>query len=386
MSNLWITPSELGDYANTEFSYQAAKSASQLLWALSGRKYSGVNTVVERYVCASQRYRYGASASNYTAELIDGNVYNIPYQEFENFTDMTSDGLSPQSRLRLRGRPVIEIHEVRNRAGELIDKNNYYLVDNSTIQATQGVPWTPCDVEVTYTYGSQAPTLGRMAARHMAIEFCKLWTGDDCDLPARVTSVTRQGISYTVLDNQDFIDDLRTGIYTVDLFLKSVNPDKARARARVFTPDMPRARMHSPKPLKLAESALDILVVKNGSGYAQVTLESINAEFLTDGTGWLPYLTIRNYSESLSEDLPLSSVVFVESDTEVKLSVTYDQAYSIIGKVDPGTYDLYATRPHPLFPGETEVAYISSGNLRVTMASSLVDAFILEPGTPLSPP
>jgi len=48
MSNLWITPEELGDYGNYEFSYEAAKAASNLLWAMSGRKYSGVATVTER--------------------------------------------------------------------------------------------------------------------------------------------------------------------------------------------------------------------------------------------------------------------------------------------------------------------------------------------------
>jgi hypothetical protein len=383
MSNLWITPSELGEYANSEFSYQACKSASQLLWAMSGRKYSGINTVTERYICTTRRYRYGASTRNYTAELLNGNVYNIPYQDFNNYVDVTSDGLTPQSRLRLRGRPVIEIHAIRNRAGDVIDPNSYYLVDHSTIQAVQGVPWAPCDIEVTYTYGAQAPELGRQAAKYMAIQFIKLWAGEDCELPARVTSVSRQGVSYTVLDSQDFIQELRTGVYTVDLFLKSVNPDGARAKARVFNPDIPRARSYTAKQLKLAESVLDIAINKNTSGSATVTLESINAEFLTDDSGWLPFLTIRNYSEQKSKELSISSVVFLESDTKIKMSVTYEEALPILGKVDPGTYDLYATRPHPLNAGQTETAYICSGNLRVQLASSIVDAYTLEPGNPL---
>lgn len=383
MSNLWITPSELGQYANSEFSYQACKSASQLLWAMSGRKYSGINTVTERYICTTRRYRYGASARNFTAELLNGNVYNVPYQDFNNYVDVTSDGLTPQSRLRLRGRPVIEVHEIRNRAGELITPDNYYLVDHSTIQAVQGVPWAPCDIEVTYTYGAQAPALGREAARYMAIQFIKLWSGDDCELPARVTSVSRQGVSYTVLDSQDFIQELRTGVYTVDLFLKSVNPDGARAKARVFTPDVPRARAYTPKAPKLGRSALDIAIIQHTTGSMTIALDKINAEFLVDEPGWLPSVTVRNYAESRSVDLSLSAIQFLESDTKIKVTVSYADAFPILGKVDPGTYDIYATRPHPLFPGETETVYICSGNLKVQLATSLVDAITLEPGTPL---
>jgi len=38
-------------------------------------------------------------------------------------------------------------------------------------------------------------------------------------------------------------------MYVVDLFLKSVNPDKARAKARVFSVDVPRGRRYTPKAL-----------------------------------------------------------------------------------------------------------------------------------------
>jgi hypothetical protein len=57
---------------------------------------------------------------------------------------------------------------------------------------------------------------------------------------------------------------MRTGIYMVDLFLKSTNPDKARAKARVFSPDVPRGRRYTPKPLRLGTSELDIEVKTTG--------------------------------------------------------------------------------------------------------------------------
>ena len=219
MSNLWITPEELGDYAESEYAYEAAKAASNLLWALSGRKYSGTVTVTERYVCVNRLYRYGASLRNSSPQLLNGEVYNIPTNDFDYMYDTTSDGSSASRRVKLRGRPVQTIHTVRNIAGEIVDPSSYYLVDHSTLQATAGQAWVPCDIEVTYSYGIDPPTLGRMAARTLALEFAKLWNGDDdCILPQRVTSISRQGVSYTLLDNQDFIDDIHTGLYAVDIF------------------------------------------------------------------------------------------------------------------------------------------------------------------------
>lgn len=379
MTNLWVTPEELGSYADSEFAYEAAKAASNLLWALSGRKYSGITTVTERYVCASRRYRYGASIRNSKAELINGEVYNIPSSDIDFYYDITSDGTAQSARLRLRGRPVTKVHSIRNRLGKLINPSQYYLVDHSTIQATAGVPWTPCDVEVTYTYGIEPPTLGKMAARTLAIEFAKLWSGDDdCMLPQRVTSVSRQGVSYTILDSQDFIDDMRTGIYAVDLFLKSVNPDKARAKARVFTPDLPRARRYSPKEFKYSETDLDIVIVgaygDDVVGSTTVTIASIDAEFLTEELGWTAYATIYNYSGTKSLDLDPSAVQIIDSGTNLKVTVEYEQARGVLGLVDPGTWDLYASRTNG---EEIELVSIASGNLSIKLSSSAVSAYTL---------
>lgn len=454
MSNLWITPEELGDYAESEFAYEAAKAASNLLWALSGRKYSGVTTVTERYVCATLAYRYGSSSRNTRADLVLGEVYNMPYSDMDSYTAVTTDGMSPQSRLRLRGRPITKIHAMRNRAGVIINPNSYYLVDHSTIQSVAGSRWSPCDSEITYTYGIEPPTMGKMAARALAMEFCKLWNGDDdCILPQRVTSISRQGVSYTILDSQDFIDDMRTGLYSIDLFLKSVNPDKARNKARVFSPDVPRGRRYTPKSLKLGASDLDMSVsAATSTGEVQVSLDAINAGFLSDNLGWTPYLILRNYAETASatlmdsvsmtdptptavsvttksltantvllttstphkiivgsainvvgvgvpfngnyivEQVPTattltyaktnaniastaaSGTVAAPTDDVLTLTVTYDQALAVIGKIDPGSYDLYADRANGT---ETETVYISSGNLSIAMASTSINAYTL---------
>jgi hypothetical protein len=452
MSNLWVTPEELGDFAETEFAYEAAKSASNLLWALSGRKYSGTTTVTERYVCAGRTYRYGPAIDNNKAILVDGDVYNFFSDDLDFYEDMTSDGMTSTSRIRLRGRPVTKIHTIRDRVGNIISPDKYYLVDHSTIQAVVGVPWSACNVEVTYSYGVEPPTMGKMAARTLAIEFAKLFNGDDtCALPQRVTSISRQGVSYTLLDSQDFIDEMRTGLYAVDLFLKSVNPDKANAKARVFSTDVPRARRSAPKSMKLGASALDIVVPAGGTGTTNVSLDSINGLFLLSG-GWSPEVIIRNYGETASKTLtgaavtsdPTTSARTVTNkslssnvatittstdhgfyvDTEVviagvdatfngtytitqvptpttfryaktasnvssvaasgtatsttddriTISVTYADALEVLKMIDPGTYELYGTRT---VGGTTETSLICTGNLKIGLASSVINAYTI---------
>jgi hypothetical protein len=146
---------------------------------------------------------------------------------------------------------------------------------------------------------------------------------------------------------------------------------------------MSAARAYTPKAVKLGKSLLDIAIAQHTYGSTTLALDKINAEFLVNEPGWLPSVTVRNYADTRSKELDLSAIQFVDSDTKIKVVINYSDAFSILGKVDPGTYDLYASRPHPLFAGEIETAYICSGNLRIALATSIVDAITLEPGTPL---
>jgi hypothetical protein len=364
MSALWIQPEELGDYANTEFALEAAQTASYLLWAMSGRKFSGITTVTERYTCVLRRGRIGNSVRTTDALLFNGSVYDIPKSDFDfdEYSSLTVDGISPESRIKLRGGPVTEVHSIRNRLGEVLDPSYYYLVDHSTIQISVGAPWTPCNTEITYSYGAPPPTSGKMAARTLAIELAKLWNDEDCALPQRITSVSRQGVSYTILDSQDFIDDVRTGLYAIDLFLKTANPDRARAKAKVFSVDTPRARRYTPKALVYTANATSDITVNAGktqTGSVTLGLSNINATFLTSQAGWTPALTVKSYSGMNSKDLsPASASVNVSAST-ITLSVGYTDANDVLGRVDPGSWDLYATHTN------NSVVLITSGNLKI---------------------
>jgi hypothetical protein len=220
--------------------------------------------------------------------------------------------------------------------------------------------------------------MGKMAARTLALEFAKLWAGDDdCALPQRISTVSRQGVSYTLLDNQDFIDEMRTGIYAVDLFLKSTNPDKARAKSKVFSVDVPRGRRYTPKPLKLGTSELDIVVNGSAGGTVTLPLEYMGAEFLLQNQGWVPTITIRNYSGGSSLDLDPGAVSLDAAAYDITFNIPYTQAMKTIGMVDPGTWDMYASRPSVETPGTLETVLVCSGNLEVKMAQSNINAFTI---------
>jgi len=236
MAGLWVLPSDLPNGLDTSYEALAAcEAASFILWGLSGRKFSGLQLVTERY---------GHTFPGVTMRMAQlGLLYASVSEASLAFPSFAADF---SNRLRLRGRPIRSIDSVTSVATGLeISSDRYSLENHTTVVFSFALVE---EVEITYTYGTPAPAAGRMAARTLAEQFAMLWGGqeDKCALPDRVTNVTRQGVSWVLLDNQDFIAELRTGIYSVDLFLKTVNPHKATRPAKVFSPDVPRGRRPNP--------------------------------------------------------------------------------------------------------------------------------------------
>jgi hypothetical protein len=347
-TGLWVTVADLGpEWETSDYAQEAVRSASYVMWALSGRKYTGTSTVTERYV------RFAPLIN--TRLLQEAAIVN---SRVNKSLELVEPWVSAETRIRLRGQPVTEVKTIRNVGGDIVNPDRYYVVDHSTVQFSEGALIVPADIEISYTYGAEPPVFGKMAARRVAIEFIKLWTEDsDCALPQRITSVSRQGVTYTVLDSQDFLEEMRMGIYEVDLFLKTNNPNKAQKRSKVFSPDIPRARRYTPEPLLLTPSTKDIVVSKDG-GSVTLDLTSISADFLVDEAGWVPDLVLRSKGGTKSKSLPESSVTFASGN--VTLSVPYFEAYGILTLVNTGAWDLYATK-------DETTAYIASGNVTVDM-------------------
>lgn len=156
------------------------------------------------------------------------------------------------SQIVLEPQPAVAVTQVLI-DGEILPETEYRLDPGSRLVRLNGETWPCCQdlslpsteeetYEIEFTYGQVPPVAGKRAAEILACELAKSCTpGTECRLPARVTSITRQGVSMALLDPQDFLNDGRTGLYDIDLFLRAVNPDQLVEAARVINPD----RLHS---------------------------------------------------------------------------------------------------------------------------------------------
>lgn len=225
MATLWISAADTIDPTGP-YTESAVHFASFVLWKLSGEKYTGIQTVTEVYTS-------DAVTSNTTSpSLIGGNMYNLP---------RFSEG---QRNLRLRNTPVKAVHSVSH-LGRVLAPSEYSLRNNSYLVRHNALPWVldPVnELSVTYTFGTPPPMAGKRAAIRLANELILSDKGSGaCSLPERISSVNRQGVSYTVMDPQEFISNGKVGIYEIDLFLAAVNPNKAKKRPKVFLPGATRA-------------------------------------------------------------------------------------------------------------------------------------------------
>lgn len=150
--------------------------------------------------------------------------------------------------------PLCGIVEVKV-DGVVLDPTAYRCDDWRTVVRTDGACWPLCqdmsadDTEdgtwsITVQHGVPVPPAGVAAAATLACEVLKSCTGAECRLPKRVESITRQGVTATFFDPQDFLTEGRTGLYDVDLFINAANPYRLSAPPMVWSPDVhPRWRV-----------------------------------------------------------------------------------------------------------------------------------------------
>lgn len=78
-------------------------------------------------------------------------------------------------------------------------------------------------LHIRYRVGSNLPPGAKRHVLKLANEFWKSSAGKSCALPERITNVTRQGVSWTILDPLDFLDKGLTGIGSIDLWVSRIN-------------------------------------------------------------------------------------------------------------------------------------------------------------------
>lgn len=225
----WATEADLcspcDDYAlDAPLLADAIDAASNILYRLSGGRFPGV--------CADEVRPYGQCGCGCRGRC------------------------SGLHEVNLGAFPVVAVSEVKI-DGDILPSNHYRIDDNRylvRLPVDDRNPGWPCcqrldlaDTEldtfsVSFTWGIAPPIEGVQAAAKLACELVKSCQPEllgKCQLPKRVQSISRQGISMTLLDPFDFLEKGKTGIYEIDLFLAAY-PGGARTAPGVFSPDMPR--------------------------------------------------------------------------------------------------------------------------------------------------
>lgn len=86
---------------------------------------------------------------------------------------------------------------------------------------------------VTYERGIDPPPHVARLVGLLTAEFYAACTGGKCRLPRRVQSVTRQGVSFQMADPTSILNEGKTGITEIDMWLSAVNPFRAASAPRV---------------------------------------------------------------------------------------------------------------------------------------------------------
>lgn len=256
----WITTDEIDECCNLPATSnpaelvpaleEAAAAASQLLFDLSGRQFSGLCQKTVR-PC-----RTGCTCG--WQVLSRGHIVPPASWQWGGdswYCEGTPCGCDSISTVKLSGYPVREIVQVKI-DGAIVDPSEYRLDERRFLVRLNGDLWPSCqnmgvaDTEVgsfsvTYTMGQDPPRMGRNAAAQLACEVYKSCANvGDCVLPSAARRITRQGIT---IDANYFARDpetgaWRTGMPFVDAFLTAVNPHGLRRRPTVWAPGERYAR------------------------------------------------------------------------------------------------------------------------------------------------
>lgn len=233
----------------------AVAVASEVLYEMSGRVFTGsCGPVIVRPI---QNQPDGRGTAAYYQW--DGVTFNYGWGDWGQLYSSWDN--PPQ--IELRDFPIDTIDEIKIN-GTVIPTNEYKLLEGgalvrmlptaeSTPTETYGWPtWQRLDLpdtengtfSVAYHYGQTPPAAGVLAANKLAQHLVLPQLGDSSKYPQRVTSIQRQGVSSMTVDVMDIVKTGKTGIYEVDLFLRSINPQQSSRQAAVWSPDMDRSRRY----------------------------------------------------------------------------------------------------------------------------------------------
>jgi hypothetical protein len=184
-------------------------AASEVLYALTGRRYGGVR---ERAV------------ELYAPPSCGGDPCRAPRG------------------VRLPNRPVVELLAVRTPGGEQLDRTAYRVARGGYLESIPGrnarLPTSSSALRLRYRFGRAPGDAGRVHAVQLADALGRARLDPDSSpLPGTVSSIVRQGVTFTQQTASALIALGQTGLAPVDLWVASANPSGSRRPSRSWSPD-----------------------------------------------------------------------------------------------------------------------------------------------------
>lgn len=223
-----------------------ASAATHVLWALSGRRFGICDMGPLRPVA---RDCLGAFA--YERRWQTPVAFGVGYWPYDNDWWWSIGARYPTpGQVKLPG-PIAQLTEVRlngvslaltgaSRAVRVDAWRQLTLLNGETWPTWQdpALEDGPGTAFVSYGRGVPVPELGELAMNELVTELSKSCAGDKtCRLPSRIREMTRKGMTFAMINPQDFIDKGRLGLDACDMFLMTVNPTKLARAPRVFRAD-----------------------------------------------------------------------------------------------------------------------------------------------------
>lgn len=269
----WIDPDDVllcteADFSPPEIFPLIVETASDMLFTTSGRQFPGVCSDTVRPGASTTVPGTGSGWSEWrdyswagASVLADGSVFVPWLSDLGGAPISCGPACSGHRVALLPGYPVVDVQRITTDGVDLpdgagLDPKAWVIIDDRWVARSDGGHW-PCrqrldrlDGEpgtwaIEYTWGEAVPAGGLLALQVLACELGKSFAGDkSCRLPKRLQSITREGLTAVVLDPFQFLDKGRFGIYEIDTWLNSVNPDNLSRDGKVISPATLAAMAH----------------------------------------------------------------------------------------------------------------------------------------------
>jgi hypothetical protein len=234
---------------------QAATYAKMILWAATGRQYG----LCELTVRPCGRFCEGGDWGGW---YYDGLGTWVPYiwnGAWKNcYCGNNGPGCtcSPDCQVYLPG-PVHSIVSVQVGGESLVvtgGSSEVFVLDQQwLVRVDTDACWPECgdqnkppgDVdafEVVYLRGLPIPDALANAYAALACEYAKACLGLPCRLPSRVSSISRQGVTISMVDVAELLRNGLTGLWEVDQVILALNPNGLKGRTRFYSPELEEPR------------------------------------------------------------------------------------------------------------------------------------------------